>query len=111
MGSIVHLRLHTGDEPAPLLLRAAAAAGRDVEATTARTALAFGFDDSAAASSNGTKRAQWLPTSRSTASTGHRARQGLGARCALSPREGPAGWRSVVRSRSGAEVALWQQKR
>src|ERR687894_794237 len=26
------------------------------------------------------------------------------------PREGPAGWRSVVAAPSGAEVALWQPK-
>jgi len=35
----------------------------------------------------------------------------LGARVLLPPREGPAGWRSVVRSQNGAEVAFWQQKR
>jgi predicted enzyme related to lactoylglutathione lyase len=28
----------------------------------------------------------------------------------LEPREGPAGWRSVVAAPSGAEVALWQPK-
>lgn len=34
----------------------------------------------------------------------------LGARVLLPPREGPAGWRSVVRTASGGEVALWQPK-
>jgi predicted enzyme related to lactoylglutathione lyase len=28
----------------------------------------------------------------------------------LEPREGPAGWRSVVSAPAGAEVALWQPK-
>jgi hypothetical protein len=28
----------------------------------------------------------------------------------LSPREGPAGWRSVVTSPDGGEIAFWQSK-
>ncbi|MGD0452589.1 MAG: VOC family protein [Solirubrobacteraceae bacterium] len=35
----------------------------------------------------------------------------LGASVLLAPREGPAGWRSVVVTRSGGEIALWQPKR
>ena len=34
----------------------------------------------------------------------------LGASVLLEPREGPAGWRSVVRAPAGAEIALWQPK-
>jgi uncharacterized protein len=34
----------------------------------------------------------------------------LGAQVTLNPREGPAGWRSVLRVPAGAEVALWQPK-
>jgi predicted enzyme related to lactoylglutathione lyase len=34
-----------------------------------------------------------------------------GAKVLLSPREGPAGWRSVVSSAAGGQVALWQAKR
>ncbi len=34
----------------------------------------------------------------------------LGASVVLEPREGPAGWRSIVESSAGAEVALWQPK-
>jgi uncharacterized protein len=33
-----------------------------------------------------------------------------GASVALESREGPAGWRSVVRVPGGAEIALWQPK-
>jgi predicted enzyme related to lactoylglutathione lyase len=33
-----------------------------------------------------------------------------GASVILEPREGPAGWRSVVFVPAGAEVALWQPK-
>jgi predicted enzyme related to lactoylglutathione lyase len=35
----------------------------------------------------------------------------LGAALLLAPREGPAGWRSVVSSPVGGELAFWQQKR
>ena len=38
---------------------------------------------------------------------GHR----LGAAVSLCPREGPAGWRSVLEVPDGAEIALWQFKR
>jgi len=34
----------------------------------------------------------------------------LGARLTLEPREGPAGWRSVLAVPDGADVALWQPK-
>jgi predicted enzyme related to lactoylglutathione lyase len=40
--------------------------------------------------------------------TGHAER--LGAAVILEPREGPAGWRSVLGVPAGAEVALWQPK-
>jgi predicted enzyme related to lactoylglutathione lyase len=34
----------------------------------------------------------------------------LGAHVLLEPREGPAGWRSVVSVPAGAQIALWQPK-
>jgi len=34
----------------------------------------------------------------------------LGASVLLQPREGPAGWRSVVAAPAGGEVAFWQPK-
>ena len=34
----------------------------------------------------------------------------LGATVTLEPREGPAGWRSVLTAPSGGEIALWQPK-
>jgi predicted enzyme related to lactoylglutathione lyase len=39
-----------------------------------------------------------------------RARE-LGATVLLEPREGPSGWRSVVSSPEGGEIAFWQAKR
>lgn len=59
----------------------------------------------------GTGRSLWLPYVEvsDVAEMTDRARL-LGASVILEPREGPAGWRSVLSSPTGAEVALWQQK-
>ena len=38
------------------------------------------------------------------------ARAQLGASVLLEPREGPAGWRSVVAAPAGGEIAFWQPK-
>jgi uncharacterized protein len=60
----------------------------------------------------GTRHARWLPyvaVDRIHAAT-DRARE-LGASVLLGPNEGPTGWRSVVCTPAGGEIALWQQKR
>jgi predicted enzyme related to lactoylglutathione lyase len=53
----------------------------------------------------------WLPYVEvaDVAEATHRARL-LGASVLLSPREGPAGWRSILATPAGGEVALWQPK-
>jgi predicted enzyme related to lactoylglutathione lyase len=58
-----------------------------------------------------TERPLWLPYVEvgDLAAATERARV-LGASVLLEPREGPAGWRSVVAVSAGAEVALWQSK-
>ena len=58
-----------------------------------------------------TKRPLWLPyvEVQDIAEVTERARQ-MGARVALDPREGPVGWRSVIATPAGAEIALWQPK-
>jgi predicted enzyme related to lactoylglutathione lyase len=60
----------------------------------------------------GTRHARWLPyvavDGIETATARARA---LGASVLLGPREGPAGWRSVVWTPTGGEIALWQPKR
>jgi predicted enzyme related to lactoylglutathione lyase len=58
-----------------------------------------------------TRRALWLPYVEvdQVAEATERAR-GLGAAILLEPREGPAGWRSVVTTPAGGEVAFWQPK-
>ena len=59
-----------------------------------------------------TKRPLWLPYVEvpDIAAATERAR-GEGASVLLAPREGPAGWRSVVAAPAGAEIAFWQPKR
>src|SRR5262245_32191402 len=59
-----------------------------------------------------TSHALWLPYVEVGEIRGatDRARR-LGASVLLEPREGPAGWRSVIASAAGAEIAFWQQKR
>jgi uncharacterized protein len=53
----------------------------------------------------------WLPYVEvaDVAATTERARS-LGAAVLLAPREGPAGWRSILAVPTGAEIALWQPK-
>jgi uncharacterized protein len=60
----------------------------------------------------GVPRPLWLPYVEvaEIAAATQRARR-LGASVLLEPREGPAGWRSVVSSPTGGELAFWQQKR
>ena len=59
----------------------------------------------------GTARALWLPYVEvaSVLATTERARE-LGASVLLGPREGPAGWRSVITAPACGEVALWEHK-
>ena len=54
----------------------------------------------------------WLPYVEvdSVAEATDRARE-LGAAVLLEPREGPAGWRSVIASEGGGQVAFWQPKK
>ena len=75
-------------------------------------ALELGGGSAAASSKCGTARPPWLPyveVDQIEESTEH-ARQ-LGASVLLAPREGPAGWRSVVSAPQCGELAIWQPKR
>jgi predicted enzyme related to lactoylglutathione lyase len=59
----------------------------------------------------GTRPASWLPyvaVDQIDAATDLARR--LGARVLLAPREGPAGWRAVLSTPAGGEIALWQPK-
>ena len=111
---IVHLELHTGDAS-----KATAFYGRlcgwhpeliDTDSGSYRS-LELGGDIGGGVVECGTQRALWIPyvsVDRIGAAT-DRARE-LGASVLLGPREGPAGWRSVVTSPAGGEIAFWQAK-
>ena len=60
----------------------------------------------------GTRRAVWLPYVE-VERIEEMTEQGrtLGASVLLEPREGPAGWRAVLSTPAGGEVALWRPKR
>jgi predicted enzyme related to lactoylglutathione lyase len=112
---IVHLELHTGD-----LARACEFYGRlfgwrseviDSDGCPPYRALDMGGLGGGVVECE-TPRSLWLPYVEVGEIRGatDRARD-LGAAVLMEPREGPAGWRSVVGSPAGAEVAFWQQKR
>jgi predicted enzyme related to lactoylglutathione lyase len=111
---IVHLELHTGNLP-----RACAFYTRlfgwhaetiDVSCGS-YLALDMGDGVEGGVVQCDTRRPLWLPYVEvdDVAQATERA-QMLGASVPLGPREGPAGWRSVVASPAGAEIALWQPK-
>jgi predicted enzyme related to lactoylglutathione lyase len=58
-----------------------------------------------------TERSVWLPYVQvaDLSAAAERARR-LGAEVLVEPREGPAGWRSVIAAPAAAEIALWQPK-
>ena len=112
---VVHLELHTGD-----LAEARALYGQlcgwPVERIDAGCgtywALGLGGGVGGGIVECETSRPLWLPYVEvaEIAEVTERARA-LQARVLLEPREGPAGWRSVVATPAGAELAFWQPKR
>ena len=112
---IVHLELHTRDRSRARGLYAGLLGWRAEPVDTrggCYLALGFGSGFGGGIVECDTGRATWLPyveVDRVDEFT-DRACQ-LGATVLLEPREGPAGWRSVVAGPAGGEMALWQPKR
>jgi predicted enzyme related to lactoylglutathione lyase len=113
---VVHLELHTGDLPRALGFYARACGwstariqdphGSYLALDLGRKELGGGIVECPA------DRPLWLPyveVSEISQAT-ERARE-LGASVLLEPREGPAGWRSVVAAPAAGEIAFWQPKR
>jgi uncharacterized protein len=112
---VVHLELHTGD------LERASAFYEQLFRWRAETihtsrgsyhSLELGGRIEGGVAECETRRPLWLPyvAVDDVAEVTGRARR-LGAAVPLGPREGPAGWRSVIASPAGGEIALWQPKR
>jgi predicted enzyme related to lactoylglutathione lyase len=112
---VVHLELHTGDLPGACAFYAALCGWRTerVDAgngTYWALGLGRGFGGGGVVECKA-PRPLWLPYVEVDEIGGATERaRGLGASVTLGPREGPAGWRSVVSAPAGGEVALWQPK-
>jgi predicted enzyme related to lactoylglutathione lyase len=112
--SVVHLELHTGDLPEARGLYAELCGWReeriDVGADS-YLALELGGIGGGMVEC-GTPRPVWVPyvQVRGIDEITDRARR-LGASVLMEPREGAAGWRSVVTTVQGGEIAFWQPKR
>jgi predicted enzyme related to lactoylglutathione lyase len=111
---LVHLELHTTDgntasafysellgwRPEPI-----EAAGRSYLSVDLGPRLSGGIVEC------GTERTLWLPyVAVPEVDSATEQAERLGGAVMLAPREGPAGWRSVVRAPDGGEVAFWQPK-
>jgi uncharacterized protein len=112
---VVHLELHTGDLSSARAFYADLLGWRPQQIHArdgTYEALEMGGSLGGGIVECGTERPLWLPyveVDRVDHAT-ERARR-LGAAVLLGPREGPAGWRSVVTTADGGEIAFWQQKR
>ena len=110
---VVHLELHTGDLPAARAFYAEVCGWRPERIdTSSGSYLALelgGLGGGLVGCCTG--RSLWLPYVEvgEVRESTERARE-LGASVLLEPREGPAGWRSVVATPEGGEIAFWQSK-
>jgi uncharacterized protein len=111
---VVHLELHTGNlgRACDFYSRVCGWRAERLEAAgRSYQSLDWGAELAGGVAECGTEQPLWLPyvtvahigvaTERATAA---------GATVLCGPREGPAGWRSVVRVPDGAELAFWQAK-
>ena len=114
-GCLAHLELHTADEARASAFYSQLLGWRPeriVAESGTYLALDLGGVVGGGIVECSTRRPLWLPYVAVDQVEQHteRAHQ-LGATVLLEPREGPAGWRSVVSSPEGGEVAFWEPKR
>jgi uncharacterized protein len=111
---VVHLELHTGDLPGASKFYEQLCGWRSERIDTrsgSYLALGLGHAFDGGIVECGTRRAVWLPyvaVDRIDEVTDRACE--LGASVLLGPREGPAGWRSIVATTEGGEIAFWQSK-
>ena len=111
---VLHLELHTANLGRALAFYSELLGWRVERIEAGRSsyvAIDLGDHVGGGAVECGTDRPLWIPyvaVPDITAAT-DRARR-LGAGVPLEPREGPAGWRSVVAAPGAGEIALWESK-
>ena len=108
---VVHLELHTHDLPGASAFYGQLLGWRTERLEVGRgsyNALALGGPLDGGIVQCHATHATWLPYVEvdGIEAITERGRR-LGASVLLEPREGPAGWRSVLRSSVGGEIALW----
>jgi predicted enzyme related to lactoylglutathione lyase len=113
-GRVVHLELHTGDLAAARAFHAALLGARFEEVVFdfgSYLTMHLGNGVGGGIVECGVRPPAWLPyvEVRDMRAAFDRAQE-LGAAVLLEPREGPAGWRSVVADPAGGQLALWQSK-
>jgi predicted enzyme related to lactoylglutathione lyase len=115
MRPVVHLELHTGDLQRARAFYADVFGWKHERVEAGRRsylALELGRGLGGGIVECATEHALWLPyveVAQIGAAT--EAARASGATVLLEPREGPAGWRSVVATPAAGEIALWQPKR
>jgi predicted enzyme related to lactoylglutathione lyase len=112
--SVVHLELHTSDLPGAVEFYARLFGWRPERIHAgAGSYLTLGMGDRVGGGvvECAAEQPLWLPYVQvpDVTRTTERA-QGLGGEVLLAPREGSEGWRSVVSTPDGGEVAFWQAK-
>lgn len=111
---VVHLELHTGNLPRACAFYAELFAWRaEVIHAGCGTYVGLNLGDRVEGGvvERDAQQSLWLPYVRVPCITQATERaRGLGASVRLEPREGPAGWRSIIAAPDGGDVALWQPK-
>jgi predicted enzyme related to lactoylglutathione lyase len=112
--SVVHLELHTGDLRGAVDFYARLFGWHPERIRAGESSyLAMGMGDRVGGGvvECASDQPLWLPYVQvaDVGTTTDRA-QSLGGEVLLGPREGPEGWRSVVSTPDGGEVAFWQPK-
>jgi predicted enzyme related to lactoylglutathione lyase len=112
---VVHLELHTRSLPRACAFYTTVCGWRPEQIDSAAgsyLALELGGELGGGVVECATPRPVWLPYVEvdEIEDATDKAR-GLGASVLLEPREGPAGWRSVVGAPAVGEIAFWQPKR
>ena len=115
MRPIVHLELHTPDLAGASAFYVQLLGWRAEQITVGSGSyhsLGFGGSVDGGIVQCGAAHAIWVPYAEvGEIDTATEQGRELGASVLLEPREGPTGWRSVLATREGGEVALWQPKR